>query len=183
VTTLLRCRLTRNCHWKAREVAPCELHLMMRSMRSTNLIVISLLAVVIGCFDPWGDDRELIDEPMIVGPVAHVLTPGPSLRAPGPFNEICLAVSGEFRLDDHTWKVRAPDGTLVTPSVTFVAPDGSRESFPQGAFLFGDGQWTCFETRPPRDLGRRYIRVELSADHPLRVLRVRWTAGKRFASL
>ena len=119
----------------------------------------------------------------------RVLTPDRPLRAPGPFNELCLEVPAEYRLgypalsDADFWKVRAPGGTLVSPSVTLVAPDGRREPYPQAGFRHRDSQWVCFETRPPRDPGRRYVRVELAADHPLRVLRVRWAAGKRFASL
>jgi len=45
-----------------------------------------------------------------------------------------------------------------------IAPDGRREPFPAAGFLLGrDGQAICFETRPPRDLSRRYIAVELRA--------------------
>jgi hypothetical protein len=117
---------------------------------------------------------------MVLGPIARVLTPERPLRAPGPFNELCLQVPGDYQLGDHSgasanwWGIRLPGGQVVSPSVTLVAPDGRREQYPRVGFLFGEGQWVCFETRPPRDTRRRYVRVELSADHPFRVLKIPW---------
>jgi hypothetical protein len=93
-----------------------------------------------------------------------------------------------YRLDgfaqgQHAWKVQRPDGKYVAPLVTLVGPDARRDDFPVVGFTFGDQQSICFETRPQRDVKRKYVRAEISADDTLRVIRVTWSAGERFASL
>jgi hypothetical protein len=126
-------------------------------MRPRLLMAMSVVAMAASCFDPSGDHRELTDGPIVLGPVAYALTPERPLRAPGPSNELCLQVPGDYQLGDPTgssaerWKIRAPNGRVVSPSVTLVAPDGRREQYPRVGLLFGDGQWVCFATGPPRD--------------------------------
>ena len=142
----------------------------------------------VGCFDLQADRRVLVDHEIQIGPSPTVIQPARPLRAPGPFNELCLELSSAYRLDgfaqgQNAWKVQRPDGRFVAPFVTLVGSDGRREQFPVVGFSFSDKQSICFETRPARDVGRKYVRAEIRADDTLRVRRVTWSAGERYASL
>ena len=143
---------------------------------------------LVGCIDLRADRRTLVDTAFVLGPTARTLRPTRPLRAIGPFNELCLYVPRAYRrrgdTPDNVYRVGRPDGKFVAPEVTMIAPDGQRQPFPAAGFLLGrDGQAICFETRPPRDLSRRYIAVELRADDTLQVLRVHWSAGDRYGSI
>jgi hypothetical protein len=145
-----------------------------------------LAALLAGCIDWHADRRTLVSTPIELGATPTVIRPNTPLRAVGPFNAVCLQVPDEYGLGAESaadrWKVRTPSG-FVAPSVVLVDSVGQRTVFPVEGFSYGTEREICFETRPPRDLGRRYTTLELSADGPLRILRVRWEAGNRYASL
>jgi hypothetical protein len=144
----------------------------------------SLLALV-GCIDLRADRRVLTDVPFTIGPVALNLHPREPLRAVGPFNELCLGLPLTYGLGmgPNEYKILRPDGKFITIEVTVIDADGRRESFPVSGYALGRGRDICFETRPPRDLHRRYAAVELRADDTLRIIQVRWSAGNRYGSL
>ena len=153
-------------------------------MNNTVIGVLTLLLT--GCVDFHADRRVLVDQPFMLSRTPYTIQPGVPLRAIGPFNQLCLQLPTEYHLGSgdfgpNMWMVRRPDGKFVSPKVVMIAPNEHREPFPFMAFL--SSSEICFETRPERDLDRRYERIELRADDSLRVLRVRWDAGKRYASL
>jgi len=148
----------------------------------------ALLIGLIGCFDLEADHRVLVDKAIQIGPHPVVVEPERPLGAPGPFNELCLELPPAYHLDgfaqgEHAWRVQRPDGRYVAPVVTLIGADQRREPFPVAGFMFSDKQAICFETRPQRDVRRKYVRAEIGADDTLLVMRVTWSAGKRFASL
>ena len=142
--------------------------------------------LLIGCVDLHADRRVIVDHPFTISEAPHIVHPERPLRAIGPFNELCLQLPAEYQLGsgDHgpnMWKVRRPDGTFVTPEVVVIYASGHREPVPFTHFL--STSEICFETRPERDLKRRYDRVELRADDSLQVLKLRWHAGHRYTWL
>lgn len=149
-----------------------------------QLLIIAALATG-ACVDLQKDRRVLVNTELELSQTPRVLRPAEPLRAIGPYNTLCLDLPAEDSVETrdmgpNSWKVRRRDGSYVTPSVTLIGPDGRRDNLPLA------GEWghdICFETRPPRDLARRYTEVELRADGPLRILGVRWEAGNRYASL
>jgi hypothetical protein len=127
----------------------------------------------------------LSDVPSIIGPVARTLRPREPLRAIGPFNQLCLGLPLTYGpgMGPNEYKILRPDGKFITIEVTMIDPVGRREAFPVSGYALGRGRDIGFETRPPRDLRRRYAAVELRADDTLRIIQVRWSAGDRYGSL
>lgn len=149
----------------------------------------------------WAGDATL-------GAAPFVVTPATPLRAPGPTHELCLvpadsgvhpAGGGEALALAGGRPVRvrlmliAPSGArdslyrrLPYNWVVTVGADGRRDSVPQppqppSVDEFRPGE-LCFWTH---DYGQasspEFARVELTADHPLRIREVRWWSGQRTA--
>ena len=144
------------------------------------------LALVAGC-DPQADHRTLTEVPFAVTQSPHAISVKDALRAPGPFNQLCVGFPDTYQISPGSSpsnaEVRRPDGKVVQLSATLIDPNGQSEVFPFTSIDQGHkSRAACFETRPARDTQRRYSRVELIASDSLTVFEVRWDAGKRFGS-
>jgi len=135
------------------------------------------------CTDVREDQRVLVATPVELGPVPLELRPDSPLRGIGPINEVCLLIPSDYALGAPTGpdqlKVRGPNGFVVL-SVVLIDSAGGRTNVP--VIGLRDRREICFVTREPRDLSRRYVGLAISADAPLRILRVRWRAGHRYPS-
>ena len=144
-----------------------------------RLGIVAAALATSACFDPARQDRTVADVSMVLGPRPVILRPEGGLRAPGPYNEVCLTLPSGSGWAWREQRVRRQDGRLVLPAATLVEADGRREPFPFVGVILGRHVEACFETRPARDLRRRYETLELSADDTLTVTGVRWDAGER----
>jgi hypothetical protein len=136
-----------------------------------------------------------VDTPLVPTDTPTRLAPRAPLRAIGRVHEVCFELGPGYGVDahgtaqDHRWRIVRPDSTRVTPMVVLVAPDSQRVRLSLWAGLPPSAQSdgvACFEPPPPlppRDRGRRYVRLELSADDSLLVRRVRWWSGERWGIL
>ena len=147
-----------------------------------------LVLVSLGCVDIHADKRVLVDSPIVLSPTPYVIRPKSPLRGIGPFNEICLDLPPEYRLGSedwgaNMWRVGRPDGSFVEPQVVLIDPEGNEEPVPLLGFSLGRSRQVCFDSRPSRDLKRRYLAIRLSADDTLTIHAVRWAAGHRYAGI
>ena len=144
------------------------------------------IAVVAGC-DPQADHRTLTEVPFVVSPRPTALYVKDSLRAPGPFNQLCVGFPDTYQIfpgsSPNNAGVRRPDGMVIQLSAALIGPQSPPEVFPFARVDQGHkSRSACFEARPARDTRRRYSRVELTASDSVMVFDVRWDAGKRFGS-
>jgi hypothetical protein len=162
------------------------LHLF-KGLAMKRLVLPVIVLGLVACVD-FKADRRVLATDVDIGPTPLVLEPATPLRAIGPVNELCAELPAEYRFDQmpkaiEGGQVVRPDGKLVHLSVAMIGPSGQRDSFPSVGIKVRQGLAACFESKPARDLERRYVKVELRADDTLPVMRLVWKAGKRYSAM
>jgi hypothetical protein len=94
-----------------------------------------------------------------------------TLRTPGWFNELCVQPLPPFVLDSTGWKIRAPDGHLITLRVVLR---GERDTagLVNPSYSYADVAFFCLGSHD--SLQPPYQAVELLADRDVSLGRIEW---------
>jgi hypothetical protein len=131
--------------------------------------VAALCVLLAGCEDA---DRSLITSSVTLSAKPLVLAPDRPLLSPAHFNQLCIAIPAEYRIESLT--LRSDTGTEVRVGATLVDTDGESHSFTSQSFLLGRRRYVCLSSDAPKKTDVRYKQVSISSSAPLRTEEIRW---------
>ena len=133
----------------------------------------ALCVLLAGCEE--GEDRSLITSSVTLSTEPLVVAPDGALLCPGHFNQLCIAIPPEYRIDRLT--LRSDTGSEVRVYATFVDTDGGSHSFTHQSFLVGHRRYVCLSSDSPEMSGVRYKQLSISSSAPLRSEEIRWISA------
>jgi hypothetical protein len=129
----------------------------------------ALCFLLAGC---EGAERSLITSSVTLDREPLVLVPDRPLLTPAHFNQLCIAIPAEYRIDSLT--LRSDTGTEVRVGATLVDTNGGSHSFMSQSFLLRRKRFVCLSSDSPEKPDVRYKQVSISSSAPLRTEEIRW---------
>lgn len=116
--------------------------------------------------------------PLDIGPTGIVLTKPDGFLAPGPRHELTIQLPSGYRLARNSLSdLRGPADESLVVRAFLVDSSGARRDLGRQGYSIGDEMALVFALDTNSVAGRRWARIELSANVPFRAKRVLWWSG------